>query len=267
MVALLREVERSDAPALGRWTLGDVAMHLSQVWVVVPALARADLSRARTQVSSLAESQGGSLVHDLWDLASVTTKGVESDLERDPSVLADRIEARAAEYLGECEGRSADEVRPWLVDGVTVGLPVLTGHLLNETVAHGHDIACAAGRPWTINPVHAAMVLDGFIIPVIATLPPHTMVDQHQAAGVRVRYDVRIRGGGRYFFVFDDGRLLVEEPSSKRVDCHLSVDPVAFFLLSWNRIGQWGAIGRGQLLAWGRRPWMGLRLRSLMRTL
>lgn len=265
MVTLLREVERSDAPALGCWTLGDVAMHLSQVWVVVPALARADLSRARTQVPSLAESQGGSLVDDLWDLASVTSKGVESDLERDPGVLADRIEARAAEYLVECEGRSADDVRPWLVDGVTVGLPVLTGHLLNETIAHGYDIARAGGRPWTINPVDAAMVLDGFIMPVIATLPPRTMVAQDRAAGLRVCYDLRIRGGGRYFLVFDGGTLVVEEPSSRRVDCHLSVDPVAFFLLNWNRIGQWGAVGRGELLAWGRRPWMGLRMRSLLR--
>lgn len=265
VVTLLREVVHPDAPAVGRWVLADVAMHLSQVWLVVPGLARADLSRAYEVMPSLAAEHGSSLIGDLWELSSVTTTGVDSDPERDPGVLADRIEARAAEYLAECEERSAEEVRPWLVEGITVALPMLTCHLLNETIAHGYDIARASGRSWTVDPIHAAMVLEGFIIPVIAALPPRSLVDQQRASGVRACYDVRIRGGGRYYLVFDDGTLEVEEPSSRRVDCHLSVDPAAFFLLAWGRIGQWGAIGRGQLMAWGRRPWMGLRLRSFLR--
>jgi len=35
--------------------------------------------------------------------------------------------------------------------------------------------------------------------------------------------------------------------------------------VSWGRVSQWPAIGRGQLLAWGRRPWLGLKLRALLR--
>ena len=265
VVALLREVAHPTSPAVGQWALGDVAMHLSQVWAVVPGLARADLSEAYEAVPSLAGRRGDSVIDDLWDLSSVTTAGVDADAERDPSVLADRIEARAAGYLAGCINQSAEEVRPWLVEGVTFPLPVLTCHLLNETIAHGYDIARADGRPWSVDPAHAAMVLEGFIIPVIAALPPDSVVDQHRAAAVRVCYDLRIRGGGRYFFAFHDGSLVIEEPSSRRVDCHLSVDPAAFLLLTWDRIGQWGAIGRGQLMAWGRKPWMGLRLRSLIR--
>ena len=40
---LLRSVREPDIPAVGQWTLAEVAMHLSQVWVVVPGLARRDL--------------------------------------------------------------------------------------------------------------------------------------------------------------------------------------------------------------------------------
>ncbi len=109
------------------------------------------------------------------------------------------------------------------------------------------------------------MVLEGFLFPLAAAMDPRTVVDQQRAAGLRVRYDVRIRGAGRYHMVFDDGRLTIGAPSSEWVDCHLSVDPSTFLLLFWNRIGQWGAIGRGRLLAWGRKPWMGLRMRSLLR--
>jgi hypothetical protein len=64
---------------------------------------------------------------------------------------------------------------------------------------------------------------------------------------------------------FDDGDLTVEPEPSGRVDCHLSADPVAFMLVGWGRIGQGPAILKGQLLAWGRKPWLGLKLRSLLR--
>ena len=60
--------------------------------------------------------------------------------------------------------------------------------------------------------------------------------------------------------------MSVEAPSARRVDCHLSVDPAAFLLVAWDRMSQWHAIPRGQLLAWGRRPWLGLRFRSLLRS-
>ena len=65
---------------------------------------------------------------------------------------------------------------------------------------------------------------------------------------------------------FHDGDLVVTPgPPTGRVDCHLLVDPVAFLLVTWARISQWDAIPKGKLLAWGRKPWMGLKLRSLVK--
>jgi len=240
-------------------------MHLSQAWVVVPGLARQDLSRIYEVMPDLAGVAGASLIREMWDLADVTTLGVRSDPERDPAVLADRIEARAEEFFGECAGRSDHELRPWLVEGTTVRQSTLTYHLLNETVMHGYDIARADRRRWRIEPSHAAMVLGEFIVPVIQALDPRTVVDGDNAAGVQATYDLRIRGGDRFLFVFDDGALRIEEPCSRRADCHLWVDPVAFLLVVWGRQSQWRAIARGQLMAWGRKPWLGPRLRALMR--
>ena len=121
-------------------------MHLSQAWVVVPGLPRRDLSRTYEVVPSIAGVAGDSLIRDMWDLANTTTVGVKSDLERDPAVLADRIETRAQEYFSECVGADPDASRPWLVQGATVRQSTLTYHLLSETVMHGYDIAQAAGR-------------------------------------------------------------------------------------------------------------------------
>jgi hypothetical protein len=137
--------------------------------------------------------------------------------------------------------------------------------LLNETVMHGYDIAHAAGRTWRIEPVHAAMVLARFIVPVLQALDSRAMVNGAKAAGVRACYDLRIRGGDRFHFLFDDGTLHIVEPSSRRVDYHISADPVAFLTVVWNRQSQWRAIAQGKLMAWGRKPWLGLQFRSLHR--
>jgi mycothiol maleylpyruvate isomerase-like protein/SCP-2 sterol transfer family protein len=265
VTTLLRSIHDPGPHAVGQWNLAEVAMHLSQAWVAVPGLARRDLSSVHEVVPSLAGVAGDSLIQDMWDLADTTTLAVNSDLERDPAVLADRIEARAQEYFSECAGADPDAPRAWLVQGVTVGQSTLTYHLLNETVMHGYDIAHAAGRRWRIDPVAAAMVLGRFIVPVLQALDCRAMVNAAKAAGVRATYDLRIRGGDRFHFLFDGGELHIVEPSSRRVDCHISADPVAFLMVVWNRQNQWTAIAQGKLLAWGRKPWLGPQFRALLR--
>ncbi len=265
VVTLLRSVRNPSAHAVGAWSLAEVAMHLSQAFIVVPGLARGDLSEAYALLPSLAGLHGPSLIGDVWDLAGTTTLGVDSDPERDPGVLADRIEARAAAYFAEAAGHSADERRPWLVEGVTMPMAAFTCHLLNEAIVHGGDIARADGRKWPVKGAHAALVHDGFIWPIIGALEPRAMVDQQAAAGVRATYDVRIRGGGRYHFTFDDGALAINGPSSAPVDCHISADPAALLMVAWGRQSQWEAIAKAKLVAWGRKPWLGPKFRVLIR--
>lgn len=265
VAALVRSIKKPDAHAVGQWTVGDVAMHLTQGLLIVPGLAREDMGDIHRVVPALADRPTLSPLDDVWGLADLTVLGVGSDRERDPAVLADRIESRAAAFLDEAAKHTADERRAWLVEGISLPLPVFTCHLLNEAIMHGHDIAKAEGRPWPIDRGHAALVFDGFIWPVIASLGPRAMVDQAKAAGLRATYDIRVRGGNRYHFVFDDGALSIEPPSSRRVDCHISADAVAFLLVAYARQSQWEAIAKGKLVAWGRKPWLGPRLRSLMR--
>lgn len=264
VTGLLRSIRDPDRPAVGTWTLGDVAMHLSQAWLVVPCLARGDLSPVYDLLPALAgSSESGSLIPDLMSLDQLTGSAVGADPERDPAALADRIEQRAEAYLADCAAASADESRAWLVEGSRLRLSNLTGHLLNETVMHGYDIATAAGVPWRLVPEHAGLVLGRFIMPVINAVDPASLVHA-KAAGVRVRYDLRIRGADRFRMVFDQGTVQVLPPSGEPVDCHISADPVAFLMVIWQRQSQWSAIAQGKLMAWGRKPWMGLRLRSFL---
>lgn len=265
VTTLLRSVRDPAAPAVGQWSISEVAMHLSQAWLAVPGLARGDLSRLYEVIPSIADVAGDSLMRDIWELGDITMLGVRSDPERDPAVLADRIEQRAEEYFAECESYSPDELRPWFVEGSRVPVSTLTGHLLNETLMHGYDIARADGRRWRIEAPHAAMVIRHLFIPILQELDPRALVDAEKAAGLRATYDLRIRGGDRLHFIFEDGQVRVEEPAAGKVDCHISADPVAFMMIFWGRKDQWSAIATGKLMAWGRKPWLGFRFKSLIR--
>ena len=44
-----------------------------------------------------------------------------------------------------------------------------------------------------------------------------------------------------------------------------TADPAALLMVAWARQSQWHAIARGKLMAWGRKPWLGFRFRSLLR--
>ncbi len=261
---LLRSVDDPRAAAVGQWNVVEVAVHLCQAFVIVPGLARADLAEVHEFVPGLAQRGTGSLLGDIWELGAVMVEGVRRERERDLHALAERLEASAAAFLADSAATAPDEAKSWLVDGVTVDVGTLTCHLLNETVVHGYDIALASGRRWRIDRRHAALVVDGFLFPVLSALGD-ALVDASRAASVRACYEVHVRGGARHVMLFDAATLTVGPQPGRRVDCHLSVDPAAFLLVVWGRRSQWRAIANGQLVAWGRQPWLGPRLRQLVR--
>lgn len=263
VTALLRSVRDPTAPAVGDWSLAEVAAHLSQVWTVVPGLARGDVSEIR-ELLGMPPTERGPLIADIWDLEELTTDAVRAEPVRDPRILADRLQRRGRAFLERVGPTTVEDDHPWLVEGVRVPTTTLVCHLLNETIVHGYDMARADGRRWPIPRRHAALVIDGFLVPILRRLHPTTMVDQETAAGLDAIYRIHVRDGRDHLFVFRDGGLVVVEPDGRRVDCHVSADPVAFLLIAWDRRNQWPAILTGQLLAWGRRPWLGPRFRSLM---
>jgi uncharacterized protein (TIGR03083 family) len=246
---LLRSVTHPDVPALGSWSVTDVAIHVSLGLDAITAMARG----------------GGGLLDDVWALAGLSSVLVAGEDERDLAQLADRIAASAAALLAVMTDVGHDESRRWLVQGIDFNLSSLLCHALNELWVHGRDIALADGRKWRIPRSDAALIVDGFLVPSIGGLG-RQMVDQDNARGVAAVYDIRVRGGRRAVWRFDDGDLTVTPgPPTGPVDCHLSVDPEAFLLVAWGRLHQGGPIAKGQLLAWGRKPWLGLKLRSLLR--
>ena len=248
LTEMLRAVRKPDANALGDWDVTEVAVHISHAMDTVTAMAQG----------------GGNLLEDIWGLGALSGVMVAGEGRRSPAELADRIDASVARFLSLTDPAGEDSSVSWMVQGTELPLSTLTCHILNELTIHGRDIAVAEGVPWPIDRAHAILIVEGFLFPSLNALG-RAMVNQKTATRKRARLEVRLRGGGRAWLRFYDGEFSVERSPQGRVDCHLSVDPEAFLLVAWGRIGQWPAVARGQLLAWGRKPWLGLQLRSWLR--
>ncbi|HET6875645.1 MAG TPA: hypothetical protein VFH70_12740 [Acidimicrobiales bacterium] len=142
-------------------------------------------------------------------------------------------------------------------NGQRIGLGAMLGVALGEYLLHGLDIAKAASVDWTIRPEDARIVLTS-VMPMLPLL-----VDPKATAQVKASYDLRIRGGVRLTFRIDRGSGAIDWPGGP-VDCHVSADPVAMMLVAYGRRTQWVPALTGRLLAWGRKPWLGLRLTSYL---
>ena len=182
---------------------------------------------------------------------------IAAEPQRDPQTLAGLIEEATDAWAAIADERLPTDPFDW--HGiVTITFADATGVLLGEFLLHGRDIADAEHRPWDLAPDDARSVLTS----VLPLLP--LAVNEANAADVRTRYGVHIRGLPPLSFAFEGARLTIGALNGP-VDCHLAGDPVAVLLVAYGRWSHWQAIARGRLLAWGRRPWRAFAFTSLLR--
>lgn len=257
---LLRAVPDPTRPALGDWRIAEVVAHLSHAWLAIPPLAAGDLagvSAALPPPRGVAfGTASGSVIANPEELAALTQGLVDSDPERDLAVLGDRIAAAAKAF---CEDFDAGDgrPRPWLVEGLAATPSMFAGHLLNETLVHGYDLARASGVRWPVENRHAALVVRGFLFPLLEAIAaarggngPSWTLRLHLAGEQPL--DLRYTQAG-----------LAVCRAQGRVDAHLWSHPAALLLLIWNRRSLRSIMMDRQMMLWGRRPWIARRLLAL----
>jgi hypothetical protein len=99
-------------------------------------------------------------------------------------------------------------------------------------------------------------------LPFLMSVMPR-VADSAALAGVTARYALRLRGGGAFGVAFTDGAVEVTPEPPARPDCTILTEPVAFLLMALGRQGPYGALARGHVLAWGRKPWLAPRFPTL----
>jgi uncharacterized protein (TIGR03083 family) len=158
---------------------------------------------------------------------------------------------RAADPRAECE-------TPWYGAGRTRTPDCLTALALGELIVHGYDIAMATGRPWPISTELATLIV-GTVCPEMSPL----VVRPEAGRTAPVSFEIRLRGNGpRYVVAIDDGTADVRAVGGP-VDCVISADPVTYLLVVYGRMSLRRALIGGGLLAWGRRPWLGMRFKNM----
>jgi hypothetical protein len=177
------------------------------------------------------------------------------DTERDIGVLVDRLSMRARDLCTEAAPRSLDE--PASFHGRPAPLRCILASTLAEILLHGRDLATSIGVRWPISKREATLVLEN-----IAPLFP-LLIDPDTTRVLVGSIRVRLRGGRDIPLRFDRGTLTLDA-EIRRFDATVSADPVAFLLVAYGRRSQWSQIVRGGLVAWGRRPWLALRLKSYL---
>ena len=188
--------------------------------------------------------------------AILSARQLEQNPDRDPEHLAMAIESAAELFVAAAASRVPDD-RVRVTNGLSFAAEKVTKVILGEYLIHGRDIARAARVPWSISRTDALKVIDG----VVSAVPEY--VNPDTARDIRVSYELRFRGGSRYRLDFDHGRVGIGGAGEK-VDCKISADPVAFLLVGYQRTGQWDQILRGRIMAYGRKPWLGMKFGQLL---
>jgi uncharacterized protein (TIGR03083 family) len=234
---LIHAVDDPSRPAVGHWTVGNVIAHLvSSVERYLPIIT----------------GHGSPIT---------SFDGVPCDEEArsvhvDPTDLpawSDRYTTGATRCLAAL--RTAPPEIAWH-GGLPLPRETIAAILAGEAAVHGYDIARAAGLAWRIPRGDARAVFRA-----LAPLVCHD-IDPAATAGVDARLRLWLRGDPLPPLTMHirDGALSIIPGATGPVDCTLWADPVAWLLTSYGRMGSARAVLTGGVVAWGRRPWLVLRL-------
>lgn len=245
--ALIRDIRDANVRMPGsEWTIADAAAH-----VVTSLHAYGGAASGRTSLEVI--DRTGAPLNRV--LANVNEARIATVSDRTPGALSEALLGAAHAFLRDTEALPGDAPYDWYGTKTTLG--EMTGVMLAEVIVHGYDIARTANVPSPIAPEDAVLMILGGA----ALLPNYVKPDASR--GVHASFDIRIRGGTSFGVRVDDGHAAVASPPVGPFDVHVSADPVAMLLISYGRIGLAKPILTGKVVAWGRKPWLGLKFKQL----
>ena len=237
------------------WTVGDLVSHVVSETTSFAQLATGAITADALWARFAPGTEGRPANERTAALNAGQLAQFDRDQLRDAGAL---VEAAVGEFLDATSDLPPDHI-VHSIEG-DLDLVTLTCVLLGELLVHSLDLSRGLGRKHSVPAADARLVLAG-----VTTLLPEYL-DPAAAGALRATLDLRIRGGSRTFIWVHDGVLEVGDAPAEHVDCHVSADPVAFLLVSYGRQSHWRAALSGDLVAWGRRPWIVLQLPALLRT-
>ena len=238
LCGVLRQRPDRDAPAIGTWTLGDVANHVAS-----------GIDDYAKRLKGIDVSDPGAIENmAAWNVETV--RGLPS---ADLPELADHIEVMTEEFIEVARDKPPLAHVRWYA-GNRIPVEVAVCMRLIEAAVHGLDVASAAKDRWEIRPDDARTMSYG-----LGYIGPYFVDKDKLDFNGTIR--MHIRGGADLYYTVERHELQVRT-DGPRPHWHLSVDPSAWVLVSSQRRNQWTAALTGKIIGWGTRPTLPFRLRA-----
>jgi uncharacterized protein (TIGR03083 family) len=255
---LLDGADRLDVAVPGLdWTAAQLAAHLCVVYESFAATVRGEFP-AEALDAVPGRTDGATLPQTV---AAVNAFAVAQLDFADPASAATRFAAAAAGLLSVLDKGPDPEAAcpaPWYGPGMTRTVGTLAALAVSESLLHGLDLARALGGRERLCPRCAAAAA-----PTVMSQMMPLLLDRESARGFTGSFELRLRGGSAFTLHIADGRAWATGPGGAKPDCVLSLDPGAALAIGSGRRSLARAVLTGQAVAYGRKPWLGLRMGAL----
>jgi uncharacterized protein (TIGR03083 family) len=257
----LRTARQLGTPVPGlAWTVGQLAAHLCTVYQSFAATMRGEF--AATALDGVVEPD-----RPLPEtIAAANAFAVDLFHFADPAAAADALGRAAADLLAaldEAPDPLPECPAPWYGPGRTRTVGTLASLAVSETLVHGYDLARAvSGKGKALPSVSSAAL----VAPTVMSEMFPLLLDAERADGFRASYEIRVRGGSAFVMRIDDGTVRTAPAEGQEVDCVISLNACSALMIGYARQSVGHALLTGGTFAFGRRPWLGLRMRGLFLT-
>lgn len=228
------------------WTVGEAAAHLALANELMADLAA---GHERPYGDGTPQSLAGANAETLAAFGERSAQPLASMITEHADAFLDAVD-RAASNESAADSELVTPLGP-------MDRQVLASYLLTHMLGHGYDLARALKRPHMIDRDRVALCM-----PFMLSVMPR-VADPTAIAELAARYVIRLRRGAAFGVSLGDGAIEVTPTALDRPDCTILIEPVTFLLIALGRRNPWRAMGQGQILAWGRKPWLAPRFPTL----
>jgi len=239
------------------WTIRQLAAHVCMVYQSFASTVRGEFPADALDEVVGTDGAAGTLPQSL---AAANAFAIQMVDFPDPAAAAETLEASATDWL-EVLDAGPDPLEshptPWYGPQATRTAGTLAALAVSETLVHGQDLARAMGaklRPAAASAAAAA--------PTVMSEMWPTLLDPERARGFSGSFEVRVRGGEPFVLHIADGKAWSTPVEGQKADCVVSLDPRTALMIGFGRQSLGRAILSGGSFAYGRKPWLGLRMHT-----
>ncbi|MEK7570975.1 MAG: DinB family protein [Patescibacteria group bacterium] len=223
------------------WTIGEMAAHL----VVTKQVFRSVLHGAKSPYPGKTREI----------IAEKNADFLKEYTIRDGNKLAELLLKRVNAFLRDTD--KYPDGHTFSTHYGVLTLPEGLAYCLCHLLMHGSAIALTLNKPFPIS----GKDID-FIFPFLQKVTPQVF-DKQQGKHLVASFVIDLTNGPQFALIIDNGTVILTKNIPSKIDCHISADPQAYFLVSSGIIRQWKPFLTGKIFVWGRKPWLILKIKSL----